>query len=192
MIPRPLAPPGGRLDDAALIRASRDEPERFAELYDRHAAAIRSYTVRRLGPDAADDLTAETFLQAFRDRGRYDAAFADARPWLYGIATNLIRRHRRSEVRFFKAIARTGVDPARETTLEAVTDRLAAQGMRKRLAAALARLNLGERDAMVLLASGLSYKEIARALDVSVGTVSSRVNRARKKMRATLEDTRHG
>ena len=179
-------------DDAALIKASRGEPERFAELYDRHAAAIQRYIARRLGPDVGDDLMAETFLQAFRRRDRYDPAFPDARPWLYGIATNLITRHRRSEVRFYKAIARTGVDPARETPIEAVTDRLSAQGMRKQLAAALARLNGGERDVMLLLATGLSYKEVAHALGVTVGTVSSRMNRARTKMRAILKESRHG
>ncbi|MFI7708855.1 RNA polymerase sigma factor [Nonomuraea sp. NPDC049480] len=152
---------------------------------------MHRYIARRLGPDVGDDLMAETFLRAFRQRERYDPTFSDARPWLYGIATNLISRHRRSEVRFFKAIARTGVDPAAET-LDAVTDRLSAQGMRKQLAAALAHLNAGERDVLLLLAAGLSYKETARALDVSIGTVSSRMNRGRTKMRATLKEPHHG
>src|SRR5512146_993047 len=101
-------------DDAALIAQSLRAPERFGVLFDRHAPAIYRYAVRRRGPDAADDLVAETFLAAFRQRGRYVHAHADARPWLYGIATRLIGRHRRDEVRFFRAIARTGVDPAAE------------------------------------------------------------------------------
>ncbi|REE95632.1 RNA polymerase sigma factor [Thermomonospora umbrina] len=190
MIVHPVAAADGAVDDAALIAASRDDPERFAELYERHAAQIQRYIARRLGSDVGDDLMAETFLRAFRQRDRYDSAYPDARPWLYGIATNLISRHRRSEVRFFKAMARTGVDPAAESALEAIADRLAAESMRRRLAAGLTRLNRGERDVLVLLAVGLSYKEVARALNVTVGTVSSRMNRARTKMRTALEEPR--
>jgi RNA polymerase sigma-70 factor, ECF subfamily len=114
-------------DDAALIARSLHAPEWFGVLFDRHAPAISRYIARRLGPDAADDLVAETFLVAFARRGRYDAAHADARPWLYGIATRLIARHRRDEVRFFRAIARTGVDPAAEPVADQVTSRVAAQ-----------------------------------------------------------------
>ncbi len=91
-------------------------------LFDRHAPEISRYIARRLGPDAADDLVAETFLVAFRKRGHYDMACPDARPWLYGIATRLIGRHRRDEVRFFRAIARTGVDPVADPAAEPVAD----------------------------------------------------------------------
>ena len=79
-------------DDAAVIRLSRHEPEQFTVLFRRHAPHIQHYVVRRLGQDAADDIVAETFLLAFRQRDTYDQARADARPWLYGIATNLIGR----------------------------------------------------------------------------------------------------
>jgi RNA polymerase sigma factor (sigma-70 family) len=192
VIVHPVTTTDDTADDAALIAASRAEPERFAEIYDRHAEEIHRYIARRLGPHVGDDLMAETFLRAFRQRDRYDSAFSDARPWLYGIATNLISRHRRSEVRFFKAIARTGVDPAAESAVEIVADRVSAQAMRRQLAAALARLNVGERDVLVLLASGLSYKEVAQALNATVGTVSSRMNRARKKMRTSLKESRDG
>ena len=95
-------------DDASLIARSLRAPECFGLLFDRHAPAVHRYIARRLGPDAADDLVAETFLVAFRKRGRYDAGQADARPWLYGIATRLVGQHRRDEVRFLRAIARTG------------------------------------------------------------------------------------
>src|ERR1035437_4919100 len=93
-------------DDAALIARSIDTPDCFAVLFDRHAPAIYRYVARRLGPDAADDLVAEAFLVAFQRRGGYDSTQAEARPWLYGIATNLISRRRRDEMRFFRAIAR--------------------------------------------------------------------------------------
>src|SRR5579862_9535181 len=83
---RSMSPPSpDRLDDAALIRRSGQEPEAFAALYDRHAAPIYRFAARRLGPDAAEDILAETFLAAFRRRETYDLTRADARPWLYGI-----------------------------------------------------------------------------------------------------------
>jgi RNA polymerase sigma-70 factor (ECF subfamily) len=185
--PAPGPGPGvDDLDDAALIARSLHAPECFGALFDRHAPAISRYIARRLGPDAADDLVAETFLAAFRRRGRYDLAHADARPWLYGIATRLIGRHRRDEVRFFRAIARTGVDPAAEPLADQVIDRIAAQAARRELAAALAGLSRAQRDVLLLVASGLGYAEAALALQVPAGTVSSRLVRARRKVREAL------
>src|SRR5215467_10378414 len=128
-------------DDAALIAQSLQAPESFGELFDRHAPAIFRYVTRRLGPDAADDIVAETFLTAFRHRHRYDTAHPDAGPWLFGIATKLIGRHRRDEVRFFRAVARTGVDPAAEPIADRATDRVAAGAVRRQLADALAALS---------------------------------------------------
>src|SRR5581483_7891680 len=104
----------GQPDDAGLIAESCRAPERFGAVFDRHAAAIHGYIARRLGRDAADDLVAETFLVAFRQRGSYHPDQPNARPWLYGIATRLVSRRRRDEVRFFRAIARTGIDPVAE------------------------------------------------------------------------------
>ena len=100
-------------DDAAIIRVSLQRSDQFAELFRRHAPAVRRYATRRIGPDAAEDIVAETFLTAFRRRDSYDLSHPDARPWLFGIATRLIGRHRRSEVRLYQALARTGVmEPA--------------------------------------------------------------------------------
>jgi RNA polymerase sigma-70 factor, ECF subfamily len=191
------APPG--VSDAALISQSCKEPERFAVLFDRHAAGIHRYLARRVGPDSADDLVAETFLIAFKQRARFDVSRADARPWLYGIATNLVGRHRRDEIRFFRAIARTGNDPAAglsargaadgaaEPLADGVTRRVVAQGVRKQLAAALGGLAKADRDVLLLIAAGgFSYQEVALALGVPVGTVSSRLARARRKVREAL------
>jgi RNA polymerase sigma-70 factor (ECF subfamily) len=132
-------------DDAALIARSLRAPESFGLLFDRHAAAIGRYIARRLGANAAEDLVAETFLVAFRRRGRHDSAYADTRPWLYGIATRLIDKHRRDEVRFFRAIARSGVDPAAEPVAGQVTDRVAAQVASRALAA---RRGIGDLDVL--------------------------------------------
>ena len=112
----------GQPDDAGLIAESCRVPERFGAVFDRHAAAIHGYISRRLGRDAADDLVAETFLVAFRQRGGYDQDQPSARPWLYGIATRLISRRRREEVRFFRAIARTGIDPSADPVAEPVAE----------------------------------------------------------------------
>lgn len=99
----PVAEPDGRPDDAALIERSLRDAEAFAGLYDRHAAPLHRYVARRLGDGAADDIVAETFLDAFRRRHKYDPVRRDARPWLYGIAANLIGKHSRAEVRMLRA-----------------------------------------------------------------------------------------
>lgn len=180
----------GQPDDAGLIAESCLAPEIFGVVFDRHAAAIHGYIARRLGRDAADDLVAETFLVAFRQRGGYDPAQPSARPWLYGIATRLVSRRRRNEVRFFRAIARTGIDPAADPVAEPVADegirRADARTLHRQLAGALAGLAAADRDALLLVADGLSYAEAAQALGVPDGTLSSRVARARRKLREGL------
>jgi DNA-directed RNA polymerase specialized sigma24 family protein len=91
--------------DAALIARSIAEPVSFAQLFDRHAAVLQRFLVRRVGADAADGLVGETFRIAFETRGRYDTARPAALPWLYGIATHLIGKHRRAEARRLRATA---------------------------------------------------------------------------------------
>jgi RNA polymerase sigma factor (sigma-70 family) len=179
--------PGG-LDDAALITRSLRVPDCFGELFDRHAATIHRYITSRLGPGAADDLVSETFLAAFRKRDRYDSTQPSALPWLFGMATLLIGRHRRDEARFLRAIARSGVDPATEPAAERAVERVAAQSLSRDLAAALAGLSHDHRDVLLLIASGLGPAEAARALGVPAGTVSSRLARARRNVRKTLGD----
>ena len=187
---RAHAEPDADADDATVIQLSRQEPEQFTVLFRRHAPHIQRYVVRRLGPDAADDIVAETFLLAFRQRNGYDPARSDARPWLYGIATNLIGRHRRAEIRLYRALARTGADPVTEPFTDRVDDRVSADHASRQLATALARLSAGLRDTILLAAwSDLSYEEIAVALGVPIGTVRSRLSRARSKLRQTLGDT---
>ncbi|MGH2974929.1 MAG: RNA polymerase sigma factor, partial [Solirubrobacterales bacterium] len=97
--------------DSDAVSASLHAPAGFATIFDRHFDAVHAYLQRRVGPDLADELSAQTFLVAFDKRGGYDPAQPDARPWLFGIATNLVRRHHRDEVRQFRAYARSAVDP---------------------------------------------------------------------------------
>lgn len=180
----PPASEAGVHDDAEVVAQSLEEPELFARLYDRHAPDIHRYVTRRLGDGAADDITADTFLTAFRIRGRYDLTRTNARPWLYGIAGNLIGKQRRAEVRALKALARTGHDPVAASWVEETDSRVAAQAP---LAGALAALPAGDRHVLLLIAwADLSYQEVAEALDIPVGTVRSRLNRARRKVRTAL------
>lgn len=160
----------------------------FEELFDRHAVAVHRYLAGRIGKTVADDLLAQTFLVAYERRAGYDRTRPDARPWLYGIATNLLRRHQRNEIRQYQAWARSGVDPiVAECHADRVADRVDADARSPRLAAALAELKPPDRDVLLLYAWGdLSYAEISRALDVPVGTVCSRLNRARALVRAAL------
>ncbi|MBK3623803.1 RNA polymerase sigma factor [Streptomyces sp. MBT49] len=183
------SPPGRHDEDARVTSDSLTRPEVFGELYHRHAAVIHRYAARRLGQDAAEDITAETFTAAFRARGRYDVSRADARPWLYGIAANLIGKQRRAEVRALRALARTGHDPVAASWTDRSDSRVTAQAAQARLAGALAGLSRAERDVLLVVAwADLGYQEVAEALSVPVGTVRSRLNRARRKVRLALGD----
>jgi RNA polymerase sigma-70 factor (ECF subfamily) len=183
------------LDEAVLADSLRS-PEAFGELYSRYFPQVWRYMAGRLGPDTADDLAAETFLDAFRQRRRFDPAVGTVRPWLYGIATNLVARHHRAEARWYAALARAGAAPVAANAIalseeDQITDRIAAWQARPALASALARLPEGDRDVLLLTAvGGLSYAEVAFALAVPEGTVGSRLHRARRKIIAELDPAR--
>ncbi|WP_232797133.1 RNA polymerase sigma factor [Blastococcus atacamensis] len=173
--------------DAELIARSLDDPQAFAPLFDRHATAVHRYLGRRVG-ELADDLLSETFLIAFRRRAAYRVDHVEVRPWLFGIATNLVHGHVRTEQRRYRALARAAARPEGHTAgPDDATDRLDAEALRGPIAAALAGLKAHDRDALLLLAWGqLGYEEIAAVLDVPVGTVRSRLHRARRQTRAAL------
>lgn len=167
--------------DSEIIRRSWDQPATFAEVYDRHAPAVYRYAARRTGIDAADDIMAETFLVAFERRERFDGSYESALPWLLGIATVLIRKHRGVEARLWRAVAASG-PPA--TVVEDRDDRLDASVAVRTLAGAIRRMHARDRDTLLLYAWGdLDYEGVARAMDVPVGTVRSRLNRARRGLR---------
>jgi RNA polymerase sigma-70 factor (ECF subfamily) len=186
-VPRLQALPQAQPTDGELIQRSVGAPECFAVLFDRHAAAVHRYLGRRVG-DLADDLLSETFLIAFRRRAAYRPEHVEVRPWLIGIATNVVHGHKRSEQRRYRALARASAEPVPSgSSADESHDRLAAQAMRAPLAAALARLEDRDRDVLLLFAyAQLSYEEIAAVLDVPLGTVRSRLNRARRQTRAAL------
>ena len=188
---RPVGDPAGDPfgDDATVIRDSMSDPERFAILVRRHAPAIQRYVTRRIGREAAEDVVAETFLIAFRQRGYYTDDGRDCLPWLYGIATRLAHRHWRGETRQLNLLARTGIDPVTEPFTDRVDAEVTANAAKARLAAAVARLPAGQRDALLLLVwADLSYDQIARATGVPMGTAQSRISRARRRLRKQLAD----
>lgn len=170
-----------------VIGQSLAEPERFAVIFERYFIQIHRYLARRVGPGIADDLAAEVFVVAFAQRQRYDMARDCARPWLYGIATNLAGTHRRQEQRRYRALARVDarlVSPGHE---DLVTDRVSASAAGLALAAALAGLDRGDRDVLLLVAlADLSYAEVAESLGIPYGTVCSRLSRARRQLRESL------
>jgi RNA polymerase sigma factor (sigma-70 family) len=183
--------------DAAAIAASLADPASFAAIFDRHAATVLRFLVRRVGPDAADGLVGETFRIAFERRATYDLDRPCARPWLYGIATNVLARHRRAEGRRLAALSRLagratvdapGARGGAEGVDEAAVARADARDLWPRVAATIAGLPVGERDALLLYAwEDLGYDDIAQALGIPVGTVRSRLNRARTRLRAARE-----
>src|SRR5712691_7903088 len=97
--------------DAAVIRASLDEPGHFGTLFDRHATVVFRYLVRRVGVDEAEPLLGDVFRIAFEKRATYEGERPNARPWLQGIATNLLAHHRRNEAvaESRKVVCRLGV-----------------------------------------------------------------------------------
>jgi RNA polymerase sigma-70 factor (ECF subfamily) len=172
--------------DAQLMARSLEEPQAFGGLFDRHGPALLGYLVRRAGPDVAEGLLGETFRIAFERRESFDKQRDDARPWLYGIATRLLLRHRRDEDRRLRASARLRLEEGGGAGgEEKLLGALDARALLPRVADAIVALPDAERDALLLFAwEDQSYEAIAAALEVPVGTVRSRLNRARKRLRS--------
>jgi RNA polymerase sigma factor (sigma-70 family) len=170
------------MDDAAAITRSLKDPQAFVAVFDRHYDAVHGFAGRRAGPDLADEIAAETFTRAFDRRTTYDRSYPDARPWLLAIASNLLRRHWKTERRHLEAWARSSAGTPRHHALP--------EALGGEIVQALDALAPPDREALLLLAWGeLSYEEIARAMNTPVGTVRSRIARARGRLSACLEDS---
>jgi len=178
-----------RASDADLIVRSLTEPDLFTAVFDRHSAEILRYVYARLGSDLAEDVTAETFLAAFQCRGKYDGAWPDARPWLYGIATRQISRHRRAEERRLRLLRSAPADGPAEDHSDRAAERVTAQRLGPRLGAALGALPRQDRELLLLVAwAELSYAEAASALGTTTSAVKARLHRVRVRMRRELGD----
>lgn len=166
--------------DGGIIAESLTVPERFGVLYERHFRRLHRYINRRVGSELADELTSETFARAFDARHKFDLGKDDAAPWLFGIASNLIRMHARTEVRMLRAYSRTSIQNELDFT-EAADSRIDADLQARTLSIALTDLSKGEREVVLLHAwGGLSLVEVAEALSIPEGTVRSRLSRARQ------------
>lgn len=160
-----------------------------AGLYDEHVDAVYLYVARRLGPELARDVIADVFEAAIAGLNGFDPARGSARAWLFGIATNLMRRHWRTEVRRLRAWERAGAqvgvtgDP-----LLGVEDRIDATRRVADVMAAIGDLSPDDRDLLLLIAwEGAPYAACAAILDIPVGTVRSRLNRIRRDLRSAIE-----
>jgi RNA polymerase sigma-70 factor (ECF subfamily) len=180
--------------DAEQIEASLQDPGRFAVLFERHAAPVHRFLARRAAPGTVDDLLSETFVTAFRTRQNYDLTYGDARPWLFGIAVNVVRHHHRSEARRTAMVGRVMQRATPEHTMpDAADDALAHVESESRvegIAAALRTIDPRYLDVLMLVSGPqLSYEEIARALEIPVGTVRSRLSRGRAQLRELLQES---
>ena len=173
--------------DAEVIGRSLSEPEAFGLIYDRHAAALLRFLGRRVGARVAEGLLGELFRIAFERRKSFDASRESALPWLYGIGSNLLLKHRRAEGRRLRANARVAAadGPVDRRATAAALD---AHLLFGRVADAIETLPGSEREALLLFAwEDLSYQSVAEALELPIGTVRSRLNRARARLRELLE-----
>lgn len=170
--------------DNEVIERSAHEPAVFALLFDRHAKVVYRYAAQRLGDSLAEDVMSETFLVAFERRSSFDPTVVDARPWLLGIATRLMRKHARVEATAWRGMAAELAAQVASDFIEQAGSRIDAERLTRRLAKALRRLSDTDRDTLLLYAwADLSYSAIATAMNVPVGTVRSRLSRARRQLR---------
>ncbi|WP_449408507.1 RNA polymerase sigma factor [Microbacterium maritypicum] len=171
--------------DSEIIQRSLGQPRAFAELFDRHAGVVGRYAARRLGADAGEDILSETFLVAFARRKAFDTTWDTALPWLFGIASRLIRKHRATEAKHLRSSIESAhrEEHISHGDLETTIARLDAEISTRELAPRIASLSARDRETLLLYAWGdLTYEEVAAALGVPVGTVRSRINRVRTRL----------
>ena len=177
--------------DTDSVVGSVERPELFEAVFDRHHRVIWAYLARRAGRERADELAGDVFVTAFARRTTFDPELGSVRAWLYGIASNLLRTRLRSEARAGRAFARAATEQARVVTpIDEADDAFASRSRLDRAVAALADLGQVDREVLTLFAwERLSYEEIAAVLDVEVGTVRSRLSRARSRLRELVAGT---
>lgn len=173
--------------DSDIIARSIIDPNAFGELYLRHASVVHRYSWRRAGESVAEDVTADTFLAAFQSRHRFDLDIQDAKPWLLGIATRLLHNHRRSEVRRFRTLAKAAESEVVDDPTTRSAERIDAVATANSAVRALRMMPAIDRDCLLLHVQGeLTYDDISIAMGIPIGTVRSRLNRARGKLRRAI------
>lgn len=171
-----------QVPDNELLRQSVTRPDLLGVLYERHAAAVFRHLARRVGATPAEDLLGEVFVIALEARLRFRPhESGSALPWLYGIAANVVRAHRRRA-----APTCRGTD-AEIVDWDAVDARLDASARRGALRAALAVLKDEDRELLLLVAwEGLASAEAAESLGITAIAARSRLHRARARAQAAL------
>lgn len=165
----------------------RPDDGQFAVVYDRYAPMLFRYAARRLGRDQAEDAVSETFLAAFAEQSRFDPERGEVRAWLFGILTRKISRQYRAETARYRLLATLPPPVPAADVAERALEAAWATSARSALASALAGLAPADRDVLLLIAwADLSYPEVAEVLGVPVGTVRSRLHRARRILRRDL------
>lgn len=179
-----------KLTEGELIRRSVDDPDLFSEIFTAHYSAIFGFVSAALGRHLAEDIAGEVFLRAFVGRHRFDPTYESARPWLYGIASNLIQDHLRQTARRYRAYERTGTPNSAETGFEDdVVSRVDAAESATVLQVALIALRPEEASVVLLYVTGdRTYQEIADILGIPIGTIRSRLSRARQNLRNSWPD----
>ncbi|MDX8031027.1 RNA polymerase sigma factor [Lentzea sp. BCCO 10_0856] len=171
--------------DAELIgRSLRGDTNAFVEMISRHETAIGNYLARRVGRQTAEDVLGDVWVAAYASRATYDCSYPEARPWLYGVALNRLRKHWRSEPAEVAApdVARMAGDWDPWPTVDARVDTQAL------LRTALARLKTEEREVLGLVAwEDLTVAEAGRVLDIPAGTARRLLHQARKALRDAPE-----
>jgi RNA polymerase sigma factor (sigma-70 family) len=175
-------------DSFLIAQSVHGRPDAFVSVVRRHEASIHGYLARRAGRQAADDLLAEVWLRAFAARGGYDTGYADARPWLYGIARNVLREHwRASRGTESAAVGEMRVDP-----WDGIDDRLDSASRAEAVIAAVRALPAVELEVLLLVAwDQLTPADAAKVLGIPQGTARSRLHRARATLRLALERDLH-
>ncbi len=176
------------LTDAELIRRAQREPEALGELFRRHSLGLERWLERRVPPSVAVELTAEVFAQAAVSLRRFrDDADGSARPWLLGIARNLLGRYLEKEAIDRRGRLRLGIDPASFEGADSGVERIVAPGERGALRQGMADLPREQRRAVWLrVVDELEYEEVARRLDCSPGAARVRVLRGLTALRARM------
>lgn len=187
-------PSDDEVNDGTAIERSWAVPERFGEIFDRHFVSISAFCARRVGPDLAEDIVNETFCVAFDQRRRYETRQRpNARPWLMGIAINVMRNEFRRQLREKRAVDRIHVENHQPGNDAFVVNDFAATNKIERVRIALAKLPNQELEALLLcVLEHRTYEQIAEIMQVPIGTVRSRIHRARKhlsELTADLADT---
>jgi RNA polymerase sigma factor (sigma-70 family) len=168
-------------DDTDWALAVAGEGEAFGRIFDRHRDRVFRHCVRWAeSASDVDDIVAMTFFEAWRRRERVRIVDGSVLPWLLVTATNVARNQQRGRRRYRDLLERLPVEASRSDPADLVDDRLAH--------ASLAALPARERQVIVLrLVDGLSERETAEALGISIGTVKSRLSRGRMRLRVVLE-----